>query len=68
MSAHDYKPVNEGDEEDPVVEMIKRTGCLDEHNDIMDCMFENKDWRKCQDKVKLFRECMSKKDVKDKPT
>uniref|UniRef100_A0A0R3UHX4 CHCH domain-containing protein n=1 Tax=Mesocestoides corti TaxID=53468 RepID=A0A0R3UHX4_MESCO len=49
------------EEEDEVIKMIKRTGCLNEHNDIMECMFEHKDWRKCQDKVKAFRTCMSKK-------
>nr|CDS20120.1 coiled coil helix coiled coil helix [Echinococcus granulosus] len=59
MSGHVYKPVvptDEDEDEDPVIKMIKHTGCLDEHNAIMECMFEHKDWRKCQDKVKLFRD------------
>ena len=68
MSSHNFKPITpvaNDDEDDPVVEMIKKTGCLDQHNDIMECMFEYKDWRKCQDKVKLFRDCMSKKGKQD---
>ncbi|VDM27946.1 unnamed protein product [Hydatigera taeniaeformis] len=71
MSGHVYEPLvpaDDNEDEDPVIEMIKRTGCLDEHNAIMECMAENKDWRKCQDKVKLFRDCMSKKDRKDGKT
>ncbi|EUB63348.1 Coiled-coil-helix-coiled-coil-helix domain-containing protein 8 [Echinococcus granulosus] len=62
MSGHVYKPVvptDEDEDEDPVIKMIKHTGCLDEHNAIMECMFEHKDWRKCQDKVKLFRDYLS---------
>ncbi len=62
MSGHKYetvKPAEDDDDEDPVINMIKRTGCLDQHNDIMECMYEHKDWRKCQDKVKAFRRCMS---------
>lgn len=69
MSGHKYeavRPSDDDDEEDPVVKMIKQTGCLEQHNEIMECMFEHKDWRKCQDKVKAFRLCMSGKDNRNK--
>lgn len=70
MNGHNYKSIapnaDDDDEEDPVEALIKRTGCLDQHNAIMECMFEHKDWRKCQDKVKLFRQCMTKKEEKHK--
>uniref|UniRef100_A0A183TMX9 CHCH domain-containing protein n=1 Tax=Schistocephalus solidus TaxID=70667 RepID=A0A183TMX9_SCHSO len=52
--------VDDTEEDDPVIALIERTGCLDEHNAIMECMFDNKDWRKCQTQVKNFRHCMSK--------
>ncbi|VDN99674.1 unnamed protein product [Rodentolepis nana] len=68
MSGHDFKPIkpttDNDEEDDPVIASIKRTGCLDLHNAIMECMYENKDWRKCQNEVKSFRLCMSKKDKK----
>ncbi|VDP34351.1 unnamed protein product [Echinostoma caproni] len=47
------------EEDDPVIAMIKRTGCLEEHYDVLDCKYEKKDWRLCQDVVKAFRDCMN---------
>ncbi|KAM3173358.1 hypothetical protein ACTXT7_012649 [Hymenolepis weldensis] len=64
MSGHDYKPAipkTDDDEEEDL-----RTGCLDQHNAIMECMYNHKDWRKCQNEVKFFRQCMSKKEEKPK--
>ncbi|KAK4472518.1 hypothetical protein MN116_003763, partial [Schistosoma mekongi] len=69
MNHHDYSTPRDrstgntsidGNDEDPVVSMISRTGCLGEHNAILDCMDENKDWRYCQDLVKKFKDCMNK--------
>ncbi|VDL18439.1 unnamed protein product [Hymenolepis diminuta] len=54
--------IDDDEEEDLVIALIKRTGCLDQHNAIMECMYNYKDWRKCQNEVKLFRQCMSKKE------
>jgi len=45
------------DEVDPVDEMIKRTGCTEQHNAVQDCIFDHKDWRKCQAEVKNFKDC-----------
>lgn len=52
---------NEDDDEvDPVDEMIKKTGCTEQHNAVQDCIFDHKDWRKCQSEVKDFKKCMDK--------
>ncbi|KAL7643468.1 UNVERIFIED_CONTAM: hypothetical protein RMT77_005450 [Armadillidium vulgare] len=52
------KRPNDSDEVDPVEEMIKKTGCLEEHYAVQFCMADHKDWRKCQDKVKVFQNCI----------
>lgn len=51
---------DDDDEVDPVDEMIKKTGCTEQHNAVQDCIFDSKDWRKCQTEVKKFKECMIK--------
>ncbi|TNN19705.1 Cytochrome c oxidase assembly factor 4 [Schistosoma japonicum] len=67
MNHHFSTPINrntgntpDDSDEDPVVSMISRTGCLGEHNAILDCMDDKKDWRYCQDLVKKFKDCMDK--------
>ncbi|KAF5394067.1 Coiled-coil-helix-coiled-coil-helix domain-containing protein 8 [Paragonimus heterotremus] len=70
MSAHDYTtPRTRGatgnteqneDDDDPVVSAIRRSGCLDEHYDVLDCMYEKKDWRACQDVLNVFKSCMNR--------
>lgn len=55
----------EDDEEDRVDAMIKKTGCLEEHNNVQYCMFDHRDWRKCQVEVKKFRECIEKSKQRD---
>ena len=52
------------DEIDPVDEMIKKTGCLDKHHAVQDCMAEYRDWRKCQTQVMEFRKCVAKAQTK----
>ncbi|VDQ05031.1 unnamed protein product [Trichobilharzia regenti] len=68
--SHDYSTVrnksnsknsNPEDDEDPVTSMIARTGCLNEHYAVLECMSEKKDWRHCQDFVKVFKNCMNKR-------
>ena len=44
--------------EDPVDLMLKKTGCIDFHHKVQECIAETGDWRQCQDKVKEFKECM----------
>ncbi|XP_075054004.1 cytochrome c oxidase assembly factor 4 homolog, mitochondrial [Mixophyes fleayi] len=46
------------DEEDPVDEMIGRTGCTAFHYAVQECMAEHQDWRKCQVQVQSFKDCM----------
>ncbi len=55
-------PPNEDndDDVDPVDEMIKRTGCLEKHYAVQDCMAEHHDWRKCQMQVMDFKNCIVK--------
>jgi len=49
----------EVNEDDDIVEkMIRKTGCLQYHYNVQNCMSEQQDWRKCQPTVKAFRQCM----------
>nr|CAH7715040.1 unnamed protein product [Callosobruchus chinensis] len=43
---------------DPVEEMLKKTGCIELHYKVQECMAETRDWRKCQDSVSNFKKCM----------
>lgn len=45
-------------EEDPVELMLKKTGCIELHYKVQECIAETGDWRKCQDTVKEFKSCM----------
>ncbi len=52
---------DDNDEElDPVEAMLKKSGCLELHYKVQECMFDTKDWRQCQDHVKAFRKCIEK--------
>lgn len=57
---HDYskKPPVTDNDLDPVEEMLKKTGCIDLHYAVQECMAEHRDWRKCQDVVRKFQYCM----------
>ncbi|XP_018428050.1 PREDICTED: cytochrome c oxidase assembly factor 4 homolog, mitochondrial [Nanorana parkeri] len=46
------------DEDDPLDQMIARTGCTAFHYAVQECMAEHQDWRKCQTQVQDFKECM----------
>ncbi|KAK9702409.1 Peptidyl-tRNA hydrolase PTH2 [Popillia japonica] len=43
---------------DPVEEMLKKTGCIELHYKVQECMAEAQDWRKCQEHVGDFKKCM----------
>ncbi|XP_032680118.1 cytochrome c oxidase assembly factor 4 homolog, mitochondrial [Odontomachus brunneus] len=49
----------ENEIEDPVEQMLKKTGCIELHYQVQECIAEHQDWRKCQDQVKKFRQCMA---------
>ncbi|KAI1903437.1 hypothetical protein AGOR_G00027190 [Albula goreensis] len=46
------------DEDDPVDQMISKTGCAKLHYEVQECMAEHQDWRKCQLQVQNFKDCM----------
>uniref|UniRef100_T1JGC2 CHCH domain-containing protein n=1 Tax=Strigamia maritima TaxID=126957 RepID=T1JGC2_STRMM len=60
-SGHEWKQpktVNYEDVQDPVENMINKTGCLEKHNAVQMCMFEQRDWRKCKKEVTEFKLCI----------
>lgn len=46
------------DTEDPVELMLKRTGCIELHYKVQECIAETGDWRRCQGAVQEFKTCM----------
>lgn len=40
--------------------MLKRTGCIELHYKVQECISETGDWRQCQEPVKEFKLCMQK--------
>ncbi|XP_029375051.1 cytochrome c oxidase assembly factor 4 homolog, mitochondrial [Echeneis naucrates] len=55
-SPHDRRRTD--DEDDPVEQMISRTGCTELHYAVQECMAEHQDWRACQKQVQAFKDCM----------
>ena len=49
-----------GDPTDPVELLLQKTGCLEAHYKVQECIAETGDWRQCQHIVKAFKECMMK--------
>ncbi|KAI9582851.1 cytochrome c oxidase assembly factor 4 homolog, mitochondrial [Glossina fuscipes] len=47
-------------EQDPIDLMLKKTGCIDYHYRVQECIAEFGDWRHCQNKVQDFKKCMQK--------
>lgn len=45
-------------DQDPVELMLKKTGCIELHYKVQECIAETGDWRQCQHKVKEFKTCM----------
>lgn len=54
------KVEQKNDIQDPVEQMLKKTGCIELHYQVQECIFETQDWRKCQDHLQKFRICMEK--------
>ncbi|KOB68605.1 Coiled-coil-helix-coiled-coil-helix domain-containing protein 8 [Operophtera brumata] len=50
----------EDSDEDPVENMLKKTGCIELHYKVQECIATTKDWRKCQTEVNDFKECINK--------
>ncbi|XP_069059931.1 cytochrome c oxidase assembly factor 4 homolog, mitochondrial [Pleurodeles waltl] len=55
---HNRTKVAADNDEDPLDQMISRTGCADAHYAVQECMAEHQDWRKCQKQVEHFKGCM----------
>ncbi|NXH25854.1 COA4 factor, partial [Myiagra hebetior] len=47
--------------EDPLDAMIARTGCLEQHRQLQECMAEKQDWRHCQAPLRAFGACMARR-------
>ncbi|CAH0403943.1 unnamed protein product [Chilo suppressalis] len=48
------------EDDDPVESMLKKTGCLELHYKVQECIASTKDWRKCQTEVNDFKICIDK--------
>lgn len=59
-SPHERKLKEDVDEDDPVDQMVSRTGCAELHYAVQECMAEHQDWRACQKQVRDFKDCMMK--------
>lgn len=44
---------------DPVENMLKKTGCIELHYKVQECIASKQDWRKCQSEVQEFKMCMA---------
>ncbi|XP_058161913.1 cytochrome c oxidase assembly factor 4 homolog, mitochondrial [Dasypus novemcinctus] len=56
--------VKEEDEEDPLDQLISRSGCAASHYAVQECMAQHQDWRQCQPQVQAFRDCMSEQQMR----
>ncbi|CAK1597716.1 unnamed protein product [Parnassius mnemosyne] len=59
MTIRTRKKLAESDE-DPVEFMLKKSGCLELHYKVQECIATTKDWRRCQNEVNDFRNCIEK--------
>ncbi|XP_014358070.2 cytochrome c oxidase assembly factor 4 homolog, mitochondrial [Papilio machaon] len=59
MTVRPREKLSEGDD-DPVEAMLKKSGCLELHYKVQECIATTKDWRKCQTEVSDFRSCIEK--------
>lgn len=60
MTIPPVRETNREDVEDPVEQMLKKTGCMELHYQLQECVAETQDWRKCQEQVQQFKSCMAK--------
>ncbi|XP_075392150.1 cytochrome c oxidase assembly factor 4 homolog, mitochondrial-like [Tenrec ecaudatus] len=54
----------EDEEEDPVDQLISRSGCAVSHYTVQEYMAQNQGWRQCQPQVQAFRDCMSEQQTR----
>ncbi|KAM5335649.1 cytochrome c oxidase assembly factor 4 homolog, mitochondrial-like [Glossophaga mutica] len=54
----------EGEEEDPLDQLISRSGCAASHDAVQERMAQHQDWRQCQPQVRAFRDCMSEQQAR----
>ncbi|XP_068845363.1 cytochrome c oxidase assembly factor 4 homolog, mitochondrial [Capricornis sumatraensis] len=54
----------EDEEEDPLDQLISRSGCAPSHYAVQECMAQHQDWRQCQPQVQAFRDCMSEQQAR----
>ncbi|XP_064267234.1 cytochrome c oxidase assembly factor 4 homolog, mitochondrial [Passer domesticus] len=47
--------------EDPLDARIARSGCLQQHRELQECMAERRDWRRCQEPLRAFGACMARR-------
>ena len=61
ISPHERKLREEKleEEEDLVDQLLKKSGCTEQHYSVQECMVEHQDWRKCQKGLKDLQQCMS---------
>ncbi|XP_037378847.1 cytochrome c oxidase assembly factor 4 homolog, mitochondrial [Talpa occidentalis] len=53
-----------GEEEDPLDQLISRSGCAASHYAVQECMAQHQDWRQCQPQVQAFKDCMSEQQAR----
>ncbi|NXF11001.1 COA4 factor, partial [Smithornis capensis] len=51
--------------EDPLDARIARTGCLEQHRELQECMAEQRDWRHCQPQLRAFGACMARRERRE---
>ncbi|XP_037699207.1 cytochrome c oxidase assembly factor 4 homolog, mitochondrial-like [Choloepus didactylus] len=56
--------VKEEDKEDPLDQLISRSGCAASHYAVQECMAQHQDWQQCQLQVQAFRDCMSEQQAR----
>ncbi|NXO39649.1 COA4 factor, partial [Locustella ochotensis] len=65
------RPAERGEEEeegeDPLDARIARSGCLEQHRQLQECMAERRDWRRCQEEVRAFGACMARRQQPQRP-
>ncbi|XP_056356413.1 cytochrome c oxidase assembly factor 4 homolog, mitochondrial [Oenanthe melanoleuca] len=58
------RPAGQGgaeEDEDPLDARIARSGCLEQHRQLQECMAERRDWRHCQQQLRAFGACMAQR-------
>ncbi|XP_041276857.1 cytochrome c oxidase assembly factor 4 homolog, mitochondrial [Onychostruthus taczanowskii] len=61
-AGHGGGPAAAEEGEDPLDARIARTGCLEQHRQLQECMAERQDWRHCQEQLRAFGACMARRE------